>query len=465
MERKVTSKMAAWKSNPAHKPLLLTGCRQIGKTYSVKEFGRENYDDVVYMNFEEEPDRKLIFSGNIDHRTILERIEIIEKKTLRNGRSLLIMDEIQSCAAAYSSLKHLSEQKDVDVIALGSFLEIKIDSGEHLSPLGYVDVLEMHPMDFEEFLWAMGYDRRMIESVANSIRSIQAIDPVINIALSDAFRRYIAVGGMPEAVATYASTGSYMKAYKKLKDIIEILKRDAGKYSDAADRMKIVKCLESVPSQLATGGKKFIYAEIEKRRGRGARYYGSALDWLKNAGLIEYCCNVSEPNPPLSAKTIADDFKIYLCDTGLMSVLIEDADIDALVNRDPYANNGAFLENAVACVLTKKGYDLRFYGKKGSTLEIDFLVNLGGTVGLLEVKSGRSKRSKSLNTLLAEKDRKRTGFKLAEGNVSVADNGAVHLPLYGACFLDESAVAEIGPLDPSSANERFRALEEGRRAD
>lgn len=141
-----------------------------------------------------------------------------------------------------------------------------------------------------------------------------------------------------------------------------------------------------------------------------------------------------------------------------MSVLIEDADIDALVNRDPYANNGAFLENAVASALVKKGYDLRFYEKGDSTLEIDFVLNIGGVINLLETKSGRSKRSKSLNTLLAEKDRKRIGFKLSEGNISTDENGAIHLPLYGVCFMKESEVAEIGPIDPSVANERFRSL-------
>lgn len=286
---------------------------------------------------------------------------------------------------------------------------------------------------------------------------------MINRALNDAFRRYIAVGGMPEAVSVYSSTGSYMRAYGKLKDILEVLKGDAGKYSSGTDRMKIIGCLESIPAQLSRRNGKFTYSDIEKKRGRGSRYYGSALDWLRNAGLIEYCYNVTEPNPPLSGKTVGNDFKIYLCDTGLMSVLLEDADIDSLVNRDPYANNGAFLENAIASALVKLGYSLRYYQKEGSTLEIDFLINTDGRINLLDVKSGKNKRSKSLNTLLAEKDRNRIGFKLAEGNVLTDGNGAVHLPLYGVCFFKESTVAEIGPLDPSAVNERFRSLRgEGR---
>ena len=457
--------MEEWKSRPFHKALVLLGCRQIGKTYSVTEFADDNYDDIIYINFEEMPEQRSIFSGNLDHRTIIDRVEMINRKILRSGRSVIILDEIQACNAAYSSLKSLSQQHDVDVIALGSFLGLRIDNeDDRLSPLGYVDIMNMHPMDFEEFMWAIGYDGGLIESIKASIQSFEGLDPVINDALNDAFRRYIAVGGMPEAVSVYSSTGSYMRAYEKLKDIIEILKRDAGKYSSGTERMKIVKCLESIPNQLTRKNKKFTYAAIEKERGRGSRYYGSALDWLRNAGLIEYCYNVSEPNPPLSGKVLADDFKIYLCDTGLMSVLLEDADIDSLVNRDPYANNGAFLENAIASALMKLGYDLRFYEKEGSTLEIDFLINIEGTVNLLEIKSGRNKRSKSLNTLLAEKNRKRIGFKLADGNVFTDENGAIHLPLYGACFLKESAVSEIGPLDPSSVNERFRVLQDrGRR--
>ena len=173
---------------------------------------------------------------------------------------------------------------------------------------------------------------------------------------------------------------------------------------------------------------------------------------------IDYSYNLTEPNPPFSGRAVEDEFKIYLCDTGLMFVLLEDADIDALVNRDPYANNGAFIENAVASALVKRGYPLHFYERDGGTPEIDFVVNIEGTVHLLEAKSGRNKRSRSLNALLAEDNRRRAGIKLADGNVYADRNGAVHLPLYGACFLKESEVAEIGPLDPSSANERFRML-------
>lgn len=459
MKRKIASKLENWKSDPSHKPLVLSGCRQIGKTYSVREFGRSSYKDVVYINFEEMPDQKDIFSGNLDHRTIIDRIEVVNRKSLRKGKSLIILDEIQACKAAYSSLKSLSQQKDVDVIALGSFLGIRIDSGdEHLSPLGHVDLMEMYPMDFEEFLWAMGYDPGLISSVQSSIQAFEKIDPVINKALNDAFRRYVAVGGMPEAVGVYSSTGSYMRAFEKLRDIVEILKRDAGKYSRETNQMKIVRCLESVPNQLARKNNRFRYAAIEKRKGRGQRYYGSALDWLRNAGLIDYSYNLTEPNPPFSGRAVEDEFKIYLCDTGLMSVLLEDADIDALVNRDPYANNGAFIENAVASALVKRGYPLHFYERDGGTLEIDFVVNIEGTVHLLEAKSGRNKKSRSLNALLAEDNRRRVGIKLADGNVYADRNGAVHLPLYGACFLKESEVAEIGPLDPSSANERFRML-------
>ncbi len=462
MRRKISSKMAGWKKDPGHKPMVLMGCRQIGKTYSVREFGRENYDDVIYINFEEMPEQKRIFSGGLDHRTIINRIETVNKQRLRKNRSLIILDEIQSCAPAFSSLKSLSEQKDVDVIALGSFLGIRIDKGSsNLSPMGYVDMMEMYPMDFEEFMWAMGYDPELTEHIATRIQSLEGIDPVINDSLSDAFRRYVVVGGMPEAVREYAKTGSYMASYGKLRDIVEVLKRDAGRYSSDTDRMKIVRCLESIPNQLARKDKRFRYVDIEKVKGRGSRYYGSALDWLRNAGLVEYCYNVTEPNPPLSGKVRDDYFKIYLCDTGLISVLTEDADIDALVNRDPYANNGAFMENAVASALVKKGYGLRFYEKDDSTLEIDFLINDQGTIDLLEVKSGRNKKSKSLSTLLGEKKRNRRGLKLTEGNVFVDEKGVVHLPLYGACFLKENEVTEIGPLDPSSVNERFRSLAHG----
>jgi predicted AAA+ superfamily ATPase len=291
-----------------------------------------------------------------------------------SGESAIVLDEIQACTDAYSALKPLSEDGRFDIICSGSFLGINLDDNNNvLSPLGYASIMQMHSMDFEEYLWAMGINKELIGEIRNNVRNLIHIDEYFHRAITKHFRTYMVVGGMPAAVKTYSETMDYVKVSDILKDIIAILKKDTGRYSRKAGRIQINKCLDSIPRQLSRENKKFIYAEVEKRKGVGNRTYGSAIDWLKEAGLITLCNNLEKLNKPLANKVIDDSFKIYMNDTGLLMSLMSAGDPIDVVLRDPYSNNGAVMECAVASALVKKGYLLYYYSKRNSVLEIDFV--------------------------------------------------------------------------------------------
>ena len=372
------------------------------------------------------------------------------------GESAIVLDEIQACTEAYSALKPLAEDGRFDIICSGSFLGINLDDDDHLSPLGYAEVMQMHPMDFEEYLWAMGVNKDLVSEIRSNIQNLEHIDDYFHEAFTKHFRTYMVVGGMPAAVKKYSETKDYVRTSDVLNDIIAILKKDTGKYSRKARRAKINRCLDSIPRQLSRENKKFVYTDVEKRKGVGKSTYMSSLDWLKEAGLISLCYNLTEPNKPLSGKIVDDSFKVYMNDTGLLMTLMDSYDPADIVLRDPYSNYGAVMECAVASALVKKRYPLYYYQKRDSTLKMDFVTESEGTPLLIEVKSGRNKRAKSMSTLMKEKDRKRIGYKIMDSNVETDELGVVHLPLYAPCFFKENTVSDI-PEPPSAdeLNERY----------
>ena len=459
MERKITEKLIEWKNQSGHLPLIIVGCRQVGKTYSIKEFASREYRSHVYINFEIQPEKKELFKGDLGADELISRIILSENIRMYDGRSAIVLDEIQACTDAYSALKPLSEDGRYDVICSGSFLGANLgDTDNSLSPLGYAEIVQMHPMDFEEYLWAMGVNKDLISDVRDEVQNLNHVDDYFHDAFTKHFRTYMVVGGMPAAVKVYSETKDYVRTADVLRNIVAILKKDTGKYSRKAGRMKINKCLESIPRQLSKEKKKFLYSDVEKKKGVGKKTYGNALDWLKEAGLITICNNLTEPNKPLSGKVIEDSFKVFMNDTGLLMTLVDGYDPADIVLRDPYSNNGAVMECAMASALVKKGYPVYFYSKKDSTLEIDFVTESEGTPLLIEVKSGRNKRAKSLSVLMNEKDRKRKGIKIMDSNITIDDQGVVHLPLYAACFFKDVAVSDIP--EPPAADELNRIYRE-----
>ena len=467
MERKITRRMEEWKDDPDHKPLILTGCRQIGKTYSALEFARTHYRSHIYINFETNPEKKQLFDGSLEYDDLIPKLSFSEKVGLIEGESVIILDEIQDCPNAYSALKPLSLSGKIDIIALGSFLGVNLDdNSERISPLGYVNIERMYPLDFEEYLWAMGIDKELIGMIEKNIRDHTAVDEYFNRVLIDHYRRFIVVGGMPEAVRIYSETKDYTKVSKALDEIVTILKKDAGRYSTKTGRTKINACIDSIPAQLSREKKEFTYSLIEKRKNVGKKVYGSSLDWLENAGLIYRCHNVTEPVLPLSERMDEDSFKVYMTDTGILIHLMEDVDPAAVAIGDPYINHGAIMENAILSDILKKGYRPFYYSKRNSTLEIDFVLSRNNRIDLIEVKSGMNKRAKSLKTLMEQKIDNRDGFKVMIGNVLTEDNGIVHLPLYALSMIEPRKVENIPPaLDPEEINRIFRESRKGRNGD
>ena len=452
MQRKVSEELLDWKNNPEHKSLIIMGCRQCGKTYAVMEFAEKHYSNVISINFETNPEKKDYFEGPLDSDTLLHNIALYENTDIVKGRTVLILDEIQACSRAYSSLKPLSGNGICDVIALGSFLGINLeDSDDGISPLGYVDTVNMNPMDFEEFLWAMGVRKEIVDEANRCISERTPLPSALHRAMSDMFRRYLVIGGMPEAVRTYVETSSYPSTMKVLKDIVSILMRDSGKYSRKAGRSKINLCFLSIPEQISRDNKRFQYTDVEKKKNIGKRTYGSALSWLVDAGIALRCHNLDEIVPPLSESVKEDDFKIYLTDTGILAALMDSFDPSDLVLRDPYSNHGAFMESAVASALQKKGYPLYYYRKENSTLEVDFVIRMDKAVTILEVKSGRKRRSRSLKILMAEKDRYRKGIRIVDGNIKM-NEGILEMPLYAPCFFKINEIRDIPTVDVEAIN-------------
>ena len=273
--------------------------------------------------------------------------------------------------------------------------------------------------------------------------------------LSDLFRRYLVVGGMPAAVDTYAETGDYGEVTKRLDEIVSILRLDAGRYSSKSDIMRIHACLQSIPAQLAGGNRSFQYYDIEKKKGTGKREYGTALEWLENAGIVLKCRNLHSIDPPLDNNADDDKFKMYLCDTGILMSLCGYRDVQEIMIGDPFTNNGMLMENATADALACKGHPLYYHAKKDSSLEVDFVFRYKGKICIAEIKSGKHKRSRSLSTLLSEKNRNRVGVKICNNNIMTDVNGVLHLPLYGPSFLEEPDVPFIESIDVNEINERY----------
>ena len=472
MERKIYSDLLRWKDESDRKPMILLGCRQVGKTFIVREFGENEYENTVYLNFADNPDDRLLFQRDLGANKLADRIRVA-KNLSRNGRTLLILDEIQECDDAYYSLKPLSAEGSFDIIATGSFLGVTLESKKkgdeqddhRVSPMGYATIKRMYPMDFQEFLWAMGVNRELIEDVIKSVDDGTAIDAYYHKMLSDMFRRYLVVGGMPAAVKAYAETGDYGETTKRLDEIVSILRLDAGRYSSRTDIMRIYACLQSIPSQLAGGNRSFQYFDIEKKKGTGKREYGTALEWLENAGIVLRCRNLHSVDPPLDNNADNDTFKMYLCDTGILMSLYGYRDVQEIVAGDPFTNNGMLMENATANALASKDHPLYYHTKKDSTLEVDFVLKYKGKVCILEIKSGKHKRSRSLNTLLSEKNRNRMGIKICNDNIMMDVNGVMHLPLYGPSFMEKPDIPNIERIDVNEINRRYEGSQIRRRSE
>ena len=450
LKRKIETYLAEWKKSETRKPLVIKGMRQCGKTYIVRKFANENYENVVYVNFILEPDKKSAFTGNIDVDTIILNLSaMIKGSRFIEGKTCLILDEIQECREARTALKSFQIDGRFDIIATGSLLGVKgygksrkkkdESEGQDSVPVGYETVIDMYPLDFEEFLWANGISDAVIDAVRSCFESEKAVPDGIHKVMMDLLYRYIIVGGLPEVVNCFLETRNIEQIYKLQRSLITEYEEDMVKYADEADKPHIRECFESIPKQLAKENKKFQYSVVRKG-GRALQYAGS-IQWLEDAGIVRRCYNTQITELPLDGNAVEDCFKVYVTDIGILVAMLDYGTQADILKGNLLGYKGAVFENLMADFLCKSGQKL-YYFHKDSGLELDFLVRLNGECVVLEVKA-RTGRSKSMATVLRNKDVYHVNSAIKLGQYNVGRDGEVlTVPLYMG-FLVKDKLADV----------------------
>lgn len=436
LKRKITKTLMDWKNEENKQCLLVRGARQVGKTFIIDQFCKENYENYIYINFELSPTLKDIFNGDLDADTLIMKLEVtFPNIEIESGKTVLFLDEIQSCPNARVALKSFAMDKRIDVIASGSLLGLYYKEITSY-PVGYERIVDMYPLDFEEFLWAIGIKEDLIAKVKKSFEDKTPIDEYILAQLNRQFKMFLVVGGMPRIVDEYIKEKSLTKVMTLQKSMIEDYKLDVVKYAETSIRQKVLNTFDSIPAQLAKKNKKFSYVNIlEGEKNVGERKYSSSIEWLKNAGIINYCYNLTEPAAPLKSNLRLDCFKIYVRDTGLLMAMYEEGIQKDILNDELYINEGAIIENVCAEEIQTRYNNVMYYEKK-SQLEIDFILNINGVVTAIEVKSGNNKQSKSLNSIVNNYKTVSRYIKLEKDTNIYADgSGIEHYPLFMIMFI------------------------------
>lgn len=384
--------LQSWKNEAKRKPLILMGARQVGKTFALKKFGEEKYANTVYLNFEDNPRLCKLFEASLDPQMILKALAIEMNAEIREGKTLLIFDEIQECPNALNSLKYFCENApEQHIVAAGSLLGVKLANVKGF-PVGKVQFLTLYPLSFLEFLEAIKEPR--LKALLEEQVNIEPIPPNLHEKLLMYFKEYLFVGGMPEAVAEYTIAQNVSKVREIQNDILKAYSLDFAKHAPPEQVMKINQVWGSIPNQLAKENKKFIYSAI--REGGRAKEFEVALQWLVEAGLIHRVPLISTPKIPLSAYADINAFKIYLFDVGLLGAMSHLSAKTILHENELFQEfRGAIAENYVTQELVHSQYSLYYWTSEGRA-ELDFVIEQDGFIYPLEVKAGNSSKKKSL---------------------------------------------------------------------
>lgn len=422
LKRKIDVFLDNWFNDVNRKPLIIKGARQIGKTESIRRFASTHYDNVVEINFVESPYFKTILADGYNPSDIIRNItrinpdiEFIENKTL------IFFDEIQSYPDIVTSLKFFSLDGRYDVICSGSLLGVNYKQIQSIS-VGYKVDYEMHSLDFEEFLWAKGYDDSLKEELLNKMIDESPINTVTFDRINDLFIDYVILGGMPEVVSRYIESNSFSGTKDLQKQIISAYREDIRKYADGVDQTRITRVFDAISVQLAKENKKFQITKI----GHGARFhdYAGCIDWLQDACIIKKCYCLNFPELPLKGNYDDTKFKLYMADTGLLVAMLDDeTQMDLRVNKNLGVYKGAIYESIVGEALYKSGYSLYYYKREDSSLEEDFFIRDINNLIPVEVKANSGK-SQSMKTLI-ESDKYsdiKWGIKLSMNNIGFENN-------------------------------------------
>lgn len=434
LRRKMIDYLRTWRKTHGAECLLINGARQVGKSYIVDEFSKE-YESYIKIDFVMHPELRRIFEGSLASTDIFSQITLLMPGSrIIPGRTLIFLDEIQECPNARSALKYLAQDGRCDVIASGSLLGIRFRELKDAPslPVGYERQVTMRPLDFEEYLWALGYDDEAIAALRSYLDRMEPVPAEVNDRMMRSLREYLAVGGMPSVISSFLPERDYGRAHQTQTMLHALYLDDIARYATPAERSKARACYQSLPRQLAKENTRFQYSVVEAR-GTGRKFNGS-VDWLVGAEMALDCRSVSTPQFPLAAYE-QDRFRLYANDTGMLMAMYGFEMKAAVVgNTLKGPMKGGLCENLVGSMLAAKGIPLRYWASSNAKQEIEFLVDWDGSVVPVEVKAGRGSTA-SLNHMLEREDVS-LGYKLVDGNLG-RDGKKVTLPLWMAPFLFE----------------------------
>lgn len=437
LKRKIEQALINWKNTPNHSPLIIKGCRQCGKTFSVRDFAKKNYKYEVYLNFFKNPSYISIFDGSLEIDNLIMMMSALlgPSAVFKQGETVIILDEIQDCPEARTALKFFREDGRFDVIGTGSLLGVKGYGKQPKSiPVGSETVIEMHPLDFEEFLWANGITPQIIDKLKEYFNEEKPVPEALHEKMRQLILQYTVVGGMPEVVDTFVKTKQMNSVLALQRDIVRSYEDDMVKYADDKDKSLIKKCFQSIPKQLSKENKKFQYS-IVKKGGTASKFQGS-IQWIEDAGIIARCYNLDLPELPLDGNAIDDVFKVYMQDSGLLVSMLEDGTQFDILQGNLYGYKGAIFENLMADIFTKMGRKLYYY-HKDSGLEIDFVIRYKGGATLIEVKATTG-NTKSTKTILSNPEKYHVAGAIKLGDYNVGRNEKMlTIPIYMGFLLNE----------------------------
>ncbi len=434
LARKIDNVLNTWKNTENRLPIVIKGPRQIGKTESIRRFAEKNYESLVEINFVEEPRYRTICADGYRAQDIIKNISLIDPtKRFLPGKTLIFFDEIQSFPNIATTLKFFKEDGRFDVICSGSLLGISYKEIESVSVGSKMDVM-MHSMDFEEFLWAKGYDQSIIDSIYEHVEKQIPFSEMEMDVFHRLFLDFCILGGMPAVVRSYIQTNTFEGTLAIQQQLLQDYEEDIQKYLEGLDRTRVLNIFRQIPVQLARENKKFQVSKVA--HGARSKDYWGCVEWLENAGIINRCSCMNTPELPIRGNVNPEKFKLYFHDTGLLvASLDQEAQEDLRFNKNLGIYKGALYENFVGTALVAQGYDLCYYKKDNSTLEEDFFVRTTDSLVPVEVKAGNTK-SKSLNMLVNGKGYEdiRFGLKLCAGNIGY-ENNIYTLPYFCAFVL------------------------------
>lgn len=421
MKRYVMTRLQKWKDSPDRKPLVIRGARQVGKTWIMKEFGKSFYDNFVYCNFDEDNELKSIFTTNKNPHRIIEILSLLNNIKIIPGSTLIIFDEIQECPEALNTLKYFYEKaNEYHIIAAGSLLGTLLAKPTSY-PVGMVNLLEIYPLNFCEFLMATN------ESLYNYYESItnnQAIDEIFHNRILEAYNNYLIIGGMPECVSSWITYKDPQKIIQIQKELISLYENDFSKHNGKINSGRILMVFRSITTQLAKENEKFIYNSI--REGARARDYEEAIEWLVSAGMLNRVYNLSKIDYPLSVYAKLDSFKLFVFDTGLLKCMAN-IDNSSILLKSDYQFKGPLTENYVLQQLKSTyGSDLYYFSNKNS--ELDFIMQNKTSINIIEVKAGEDKSSPSFKKCINENNELQ-GIRYSRRNY-IKNGKIINIPLY-----------------------------------